>query len=120
METLARLGRDETPMVRFACEAVARAMHIDTWEQSWDIVKRVDDSLDLGLCLDTFHIAARGWGDPIYASSRTDTADKDLGRSYSSWVSSEMFSRELCKEDPTIPEEYAQRGQQSWKSLLPT
>ncbi|KAI4594770.1 hypothetical protein KJ359_007573 [Pestalotiopsis sp. 9143b] len=80
METLARLGRDETPTIRFAYEAVAWGTHIDKWEQSWDIVKRVN-SPNLGLCLDTFHIAARVRGDPTCASGRTGNADANLDQS---------------------------------------
>lgn len=58
----------------------------------------------------------RGAHLPIQAV--VDTLIVRLG--YSGWVSRDMFSRELYKEDPTIPEQYVQRGQQSWKSLLST
>ncbi|EXJ69753.1 uncharacterized protein A1O5_06824 [Cladophialophora psammophila CBS 110553] len=47
-----------------AYEATAWGIHIDTWQQTRDIVALVGLS-NVRLCLDTFHIAAREAGDPF-------------------------------------------------------
>lgn len=48
--------------MRIAYEALAWGRHVNTWEASWDAVRAADHPA-LGLCLDSFHILARG-GDP--------------------------------------------------------
>ncbi|KAL4746054.1 hypothetical protein BDW72DRAFT_207678 [Aspergillus terricola var. indicus] len=48
----AELGLAQSPPIRFSYEALAWGDHVDTWEQSWDIVRRVDRP-NSGLCLDT-------------------------------------------------------------------
>lgn len=73
----ARLGMNESPVIRLAYEGVSWGTHIDTWEGTWDIVRRVNMP-NLGLCLDTFHIAARVWGDPTAESGRRRTGGADL------------------------------------------
>ncbi|WP_433786272.1 TIM barrel protein [Actinomycetospora sp. CA-101289] len=45
--------------LRIAYEALAWGAHVDTWERSWDAVRRADHPA-LGLCLDSFHILSRG------------------------------------------------------------
>ncbi|MDF2978689.1 MAG: 4-hydroxyphenylpyruvate dioxygenase, partial [Actinomycetospora sp.] len=45
--------------MRIAYEALAWGAHVDTWERSWDAVRRADHPA-LGLCLDSFHILSRG------------------------------------------------------------
>ncbi|QYS97883.1 4-hydroxyphenylpyruvate dioxygenase [Trichoderma simmonsii] len=77
MLEIAEMGMQETPVIRFAYEAVAWGTHIDLWEQTWEIVKRVDMP-NFGLCLDTFHIAGRVWGDPASPSGQLPTAEDDL------------------------------------------
>lgn len=47
-----------------AYEATAWGIHIDTWQQTRDIVALVDLP-NVRLCLDTFHIAAKEAGDPF-------------------------------------------------------
>ncbi|KAG0160939.1 hypothetical protein PDIDSM_8471 [Penicillium digitatum] len=49
--------------VRIAYEALAWGTYINTWEDSWDVIKRANRP-NLGICLDTFNIAARVWADP--------------------------------------------------------
>ncbi|KAK3706844.1 hypothetical protein LTR37_012523 [Vermiconidia calcicola] len=58
MVEIADLAAQQDPVVRIAYEAVAWGAHIDLWEQSWEVVKKVERP-NLGLCLDTFHIAGR-------------------------------------------------------------
>ncbi|KAL6863500.1 hypothetical protein ACO1O0_003755 [Amphichorda felina] len=73
----ARLGMNESPVIRLAYEGVSWGTHINTWEGTWEVVKKVNMP-NLGLCLDTFHIAARVWGDPTAESGRRQTGDADL------------------------------------------
>ena len=85
MVEIADVASKETPVVRIAYEAVAWGAHVDLWEQSWEIVKRVDRP-NFGLCLDTFHIAGRVWADPASATGVTPNADADLEASLSRLV----------------------------------
>lgn len=48
--------------ISIAYEAVAWGSYIDTWNESLRMVEDVDLP-NFGLCLDSFHIAARVWGD---------------------------------------------------------
>ncbi|KAH2543399.1 hypothetical protein KXW97_002718 [Aspergillus fumigatus] len=75
----ADLGLAQSPPIRFSYEALAWGNHVDTWEQSWDIVRR--DRPNFGLCLDTFNIAARVYADPASASGMTYNGAKELQRS---------------------------------------
>ena len=43
---------------RIAYEALAWGRHVNTWSQSWDVVRRGDHPA-LGLCLDSFHVLSR-------------------------------------------------------------
>lgn len=64
--------------VRIAYEALAWGTHISTWEDSWDVVRRANRP-NLGICLDTFNIAARVWADPASPTGRLPaSADQDL------------------------------------------
>ncbi len=60
LHTLA--GRAHARGMRIAYEALAWGRHVNTWEASWDAVRTADHPA-LGLCLDSFHVLARG-GDP--------------------------------------------------------
>ncbi len=44
---------------RVAYEALAWGTHVNTYERSWEVVRRADHPA-LGLCLDSFHILSRG------------------------------------------------------------
>ncbi|KAJ5432145.1 3-dehydroshikimate dehydratase [Penicillium daleae] len=67
--------------IRIAYEALAWGTYINTWEDSWDIVRRANRP-NLGICLDTFNIAARLWADPTSATGRLPAyADVDLQES---------------------------------------
>lgn len=44
--------------MRIAFEALAWGRHVNTWQRSWEIVRRADHPA-LGLCLDSFHIFSR-------------------------------------------------------------
>ncbi|MHC1558936.1 TIM barrel protein [Actinomycetospora sp. C-140] len=44
--------------LRLAYEALAWGRHVNTWDASWDVVRRADHPA-LGLCLDSFHVLSR-------------------------------------------------------------
>ncbi|ROT41966.1 3-dehydroshikimate dehydratase [Sodiomyces alkalinus F11] len=52
-----------SPPVRLTFESLAWGTRVDTWEESWDVVCRVDRP-NFGLCLDTFNMAGRIYADP--------------------------------------------------------
>nr|WP_222131929.1 sugar phosphate isomerase/epimerase and 4-hydroxyphenylpyruvate domain-containing protein [Pseudonocardia sp. C8] len=52
-------GRADERGLRIAYEALAWGRHVDTWDASWRAV-RAGDHPALGLCLDSFHVLARG------------------------------------------------------------
>jgi 4-hydroxyphenylpyruvate dioxygenase len=58
--------------LRIAYEALAWGRHVNTWDHSWRIVSLADHPA-LGLCVDSFHLYARG-GDP--SGLRSVPADK--------------------------------------------
>jgi 4-hydroxyphenylpyruvate dioxygenase len=67
--------------VRIAYEALAWGTYINTWEDSWDVIKRANRP-NLGICLDTFNIAARLWANPTDPTGRLPAnADQDLRES---------------------------------------
>lgn len=80
LHEIVQLGLKESPPIRFAYEAVSWGTHIDTWERAWEVVKRVDMP-NLGVCLDTFHIAGRVWGDPTSPAGRKGEGDRALATS---------------------------------------
>jgi len=57
--------------------ALAWGTYVDRWEQSWDIVQKVQRS-NFGLCLDTFNIAARIYADPTAKSGKTPEAEDEV------------------------------------------
>ncbi|KAK3698039.1 hypothetical protein LTR37_017155 [Vermiconidia calcicola] len=77
MVEVADLAAQQDPVIRIAYEAVSWGAHIDLWEQSWEIVKKVDRA-NFGLCLDTFHISGRVWADPASSTGKRPNADADL------------------------------------------
>jgi 4-hydroxyphenylpyruvate dioxygenase len=77
---MAEIGLEQDPVVSFAYEGVAWGTYIDTWQGTWDMVKRVDKP-NFGLCLDTFHIIARDWGDPLAPGCKRLDGDENLKQS---------------------------------------
>lgn len=63
--------------IRFAYEALAWGTYVDTWERSWDIVRKVDRS-NFGICLDTFNMAGRVYADPASSTGMTPHAAADI------------------------------------------
>lgn len=77
---MAEIGLAQDPVVSFAYEGVAWGTYIDTWQGTWDVVRRVNKP-NFGLCLDTYHIVARDWGDPTLPGCRRADGDESLTRS---------------------------------------
>ena len=77
---MAEIGLQQDPVVSFAYEGVAWGTHIDTWQGTWEVVKRVNKP-NFGLCLDTYHILARDWGDPTIPGCKRPDADNRLRQS---------------------------------------
>ena len=74
------LGLQEEPVIRLAYEAVSWGTYIDVWEDAWEVVKLVDLP-NVGLCIDTFHVAGRVYGDPAAVLGRRPTGEADLNAS---------------------------------------
>lgn len=77
LQEIADIGLASTPVVRYAFEALCWGTRIDTWEASWDVVRRVERS-NFGLCLDTFNIAGRIYADPTSLSGCTSNCEDAL------------------------------------------
>lgn len=80
LQEMADIGLQQDPPVSFAYEGAAWGTHIDTWQGTWEVVKRVNRP-NFGLCLDTYHIAARVWGDPLAPGCKRSDGDEDLRKS---------------------------------------
>lgn len=76
---LAKLGQEETPVIRFAFEALCYGKYINTWDESWRIAVSVN-SPNFGLCLDTFEIAGKAWADPASPNGTIPDAEESLQR----------------------------------------
>lgn len=68
LQEVADLGAPEG--IQFAYEALSWGTHVDTWEASWEIVKRVDRP-NFGLCLDTYNMV-RSCDRVLHVHSLTD------------------------------------------------
>lgn len=77
LQDLAVLGLKESPPVQFAYESLAWGNHVNTWDQSWEIVMKVNQP-NFGICLDTFNIAARVYADPALPTGIAPNGDADL------------------------------------------
>ncbi|KAK9452833.1 xylose isomerase-like protein [Dipodascopsis uninucleata] len=85
LQALADMGLQYNPPVRFAFEALAWGMYNDTWQDVWRIVQKVNRS-NFGICLDTYHVIARVWGDPTARSCIQPGGDMQLRSSLSDFV----------------------------------
>ncbi|EYE95394.1 sugar phosphate isomerase/epimerase family protein [Aspergillus ruber CBS 135680] len=77
LQRIADLGLQQNPPFRYVYESLAWANHIDTWEECWDVVQRVDRP-NFGICLDSFNIAGRIYADPASVTGKTPNADADM------------------------------------------
>ena len=75
MQEVADLGAPEG--IQFAYEALCWGTHIDTWEQVWNVVQRVDRP-NFGICFDTYNLAGRVYADPTSPDGKSKNADADM------------------------------------------
>ncbi|KIX08752.1 uncharacterized protein Z518_03409 [Rhinocladiella mackenziei CBS 650.93] len=85
LRKMADVGLEQDPVVSFAYEGVAWGKYIDTWGGTWSVVQKVNRS-NFGLCLDTFHMAGRVWGDPQSQTGKSLNADSDFQQSLAELV----------------------------------
>ena len=76
----AEIGAAQTPVIRFAHEAISWGTHTNTWDAAWELVEEVDMP-NFGTCLDTFNIAGRVYADPLSQDGRNQNAQEDTRRS---------------------------------------
>ena len=77
LRELSDLGAQQTPVIRFAYESLCWGTRVDTWEQCWEIVQRVDRP-NVGICLDSFNILGRIYADPTSPTGTTPNAARDV------------------------------------------
>ncbi|KAJ5658871.1 hypothetical protein N7507_005322 [Penicillium longicatenatum] len=79
LQQLAAIGAAEEPVISIAYEFLSWGTHCSTWETALRYVNAVNRP-NFGLCLDTFHIGTKLWGDLFAPSGRfldSDAALKD-------------------------------------------
>ncbi|KAG7284072.1 3-dehydroshikimate dehydratase [Staphylotrichum longicolle] len=75
LRKIADLGLRQNPPIRFAYESLCWSTRVNTWEQCWEVIKRVNRP-NFGMCLDTFNIAGRIYADPAVASGKMPNAEE--------------------------------------------
>jgi 4-hydroxyphenylpyruvate dioxygenase len=76
-QQIADLAAAQRPPVRIALEAMAWGAHVRTWQDCWEIIQKVDRP-NFGLCLDSWQILGRIWGDPTVSGGKRVNADRIL------------------------------------------
>lgn len=72
LRQLADMTAQIAPGLKIAYEAVAWGSYVDTWQDSLRIVELVGRD-NFGICLDSFHVLARLWGDITTESGKQET-----------------------------------------------
>lgn len=80
LQKIADIGAAANPPIRYVYEALCWGTRVNLWEQSWEIVKRVDRP-NFGLCLDSFNIAGRIYADPTSPEGMTTNAAEVVTKS---------------------------------------
>ncbi|KAF2017059.1 4-hydroxyphenylpyruvate dioxygenase [Aaosphaeria arxii CBS 175.79] len=63
LQALADLAASESPAIRIAYEPMSWSVHHSTWESLIPLLTAVDRP-NFGVCIDTFHLASKLWGNP--------------------------------------------------------
>jgi sugar phosphate isomerase/epimerase len=63
LSELCDLAASKSPSCSIAYEPWCWGAHIQTWEEGWDIIQRVNRP-NIGINLDTFQVPGREWADP--------------------------------------------------------
>lgn len=125
LREIADLGAKENPPYKFAYENLCWGTFNDTWEKAWNVVKAVDRE-NFGMCLDTFNIAGREYGDPASPTGKVENAEVVFRESmrrmvreidvkkvfYVQVVDAERMSRPLDKSHPFHVE--GQKPRMNW------
>ncbi|KAH7336293.1 xylose isomerase-like protein [Rhexocercosporidium sp. MPI-PUGE-AT-0058] len=77
LRKVADMGLRESPVIKFAYEDLCWSTYFDTWQKGWDLVERVDRP-NFGMCLDTYNISGRVYGDPASPTGKTPNAENDM------------------------------------------
>lgn len=67
LQALSDLASSEEPTITIAYEPMSWSTCYSTWEDSLRLTEKVDRA-NFGICLDTFHIASKLWGNPYSVS----------------------------------------------------
>ena len=88
----ADLAASASPPVRLCYEALAWGTAVSKWQESYDVVKRVD-RINFGLCLDTFNMATRDYAEPALSSGGEAGASLSMDESLRALVTTVDVSR---------------------------
>ena len=106
LREVADFGAEGNPPIRFAYEPISWGAHVNTWQHAWRIIQRADRQ-NLGLCLDTFHVAAKVWADPESINGRRQAAEDALRQDLEELVSvvsaKRLFSFQLADAAKLYP-----------------
>ncbi|ETS80888.1 hypothetical protein PFICI_08417 [Pestalotiopsis fici W106-1] len=84
LQQLSDLGSAKQPVISIAYEPMSWSTHVSTWQTTLRIIKKVDRA-NFGLCLDSFHILTKIWGNNRDASGKYPNADARLATSLASF-----------------------------------
>lgn len=84
LRRLSDLGSAAQPVVAVAYEPMSWSTHVSTWQATLRIIEKVGRP-SFGLCLDSFHVLTKLWGNNRDASGRYPDADARLAKSLASF-----------------------------------
>ncbi|KAF2801959.1 AP endonuclease, family 2 [Mytilinidion resinicola] len=85
LQQLADLGSAAAPVISIAYEPMSWSVCYSTWQDSLRLANLVNRS-NFGICLDTFHVASKIWGNPYDTSGKYPDADEILANSLRDFV----------------------------------
>ncbi|KAF2495523.1 xylose isomerase-like protein [Lophium mytilinum] len=85
LQQLADLASAAELVISIAYEPMSWSVCYRTWQDSLRLANLVDRS-NFGICLDTFHIASKIWGNPYDPSGKYPSGDKNLANSLRDFV----------------------------------
>lgn len=91
---LCDIAASKTPPCKIAYEPWCWGAHVNTWEQGWDVIRRVNRP-NIGINLDTFQVPGREWADPA--------SEDGLIKGYSERELTAKFEASMESLSETIP-----------------
>jgi len=85
LQQLADLASATEPVITIAYEPMSWSTCYSTWESALHLAEAVDRP-NFGICIDTFHIASKLWGDPALESGVKPNAEGELADSLNRFV----------------------------------